>query len=95
MFRKFLQSWTEGSEIQIHAPYAGGLKFCDPLADGTRHERFNVFPILRPGIARQNCAWPAGQENGAIRGGFVLDMQAAFGLRVDRPTSRDGKAGVQ
>ena len=51
MSRKFLQRWTERSEIQVHAAYASVLKFCDTFSYSARDEQlYRVLPILGLGV---------------------------------------------
>ncbi|MDV7392236.1 hypothetical protein RZS08_12810, partial [Arthrospira platensis SPKY1] len=86
---EFFQRRAKAGEIEVHAANAGFLELADPRAHGLADARFHVFPIQTVG-AVPGRARAADQEDGAVGGGLVLDVQRPFGFGVDRPGGGDG-----
>ena len=88
---ELLQGRAEARQVEIDAPDTGVLKFLDATAHGGADARFQVFPV--EGIFRRAlvAAGAADQEDGAVGGGLVLDVQGAFRLGVHRPGGGDNE----
>ena len=92
MARELLQRRAERRQIQIDSGDAGVLERLDPCPHRLRDPRLHVLPITVVFGLHITDPWAADQKDGAVGGRLVLDVQAAFGLGVDRPGRGDGEA---
>ena len=84
MLGELLQGRSKTREVEIDAADARLLELLNARPDRAADLRLYLLPVDRLAL-RAFLAKAADEEDRAVGGGLVLDVEAARRLRVDRP----------